>query len=133
MVYFLLSKGSEQNAADLQKKILAAVGTITDVVSTIGGFANKPPLLQQSVEELRQVYFIVGLAPYNQKNWRFIDLPSQPPSYNLPSSQCHRILYAYIILPNFNLLAKAIWTQLHFQLYDRSIHMAMFNNSDTMH
>ena len=91
MVYSLLSKGSEQNAADLQKKILAAVGTITDVVSTIGGFANKPPLLQQSVEELREVYFIViGLAPYNQKNWWFVNLPSQPPSYNLPSSQCYQ-------------------------------------------
>ena len=49
-----LIKGSEQNAADLQKKILAKVGTITDVVATVGGFAWKTPLLQQSVEELRK-------------------------------------------------------------------------------
>ena len=48
-------EGSDQNAADLQKKILAKVGTITDVVATIGAFAFKTPLLQQSLEELRKV------------------------------------------------------------------------------
>ncbi len=50
-----INLGSEQNAADLQKKILAKVGTITDIVATIGGFAWKSTLLQQSVEELRKV------------------------------------------------------------------------------
>ena len=48
-------KGSEQSAADLQKKVLAKVGTITDVVTTIGSYAFKTPLLQQSVEELGTV------------------------------------------------------------------------------
>ena len=43
-------KGSEQSASDLQKKIIDKVGTITDVVASIGGFAFKTPLLQQSVE-----------------------------------------------------------------------------------
>lgn len=47
--------GSEQSAGELQKKVLAKVGTITDVVASIGGFAFTSPLLQQSVEELKKV------------------------------------------------------------------------------
>ena len=55
LLLLLNIKASEQNAADLQKKVLAKVGTITDVVATIGVYALKTPLLQQSVEELGTV------------------------------------------------------------------------------
>ena len=55
LLLLLNIKASEQNAADLQKKVLAKVGTITDVVATIGVHAHKTPLLQQSVEELGTV------------------------------------------------------------------------------
>ena len=49
-------EGSEQNAAETQKKILAKVGTITDVVVTIGAFVLRAPILQQSLEELKKVW-----------------------------------------------------------------------------
>ena len=55
MSLLLNIKASEQNAADLQKKVLAKVGSITDVVATIGVHVFKTPLLQQSVEELGTV------------------------------------------------------------------------------
>jgi hypothetical protein len=53
--------GSEQKAADLQKKVLAKVGTITDVVATVGSYALKTPLLQQSAEELAKVRNFIQL------------------------------------------------------------------------
>ena len=55
LLLLLNIKASEQNAADLQKKVLAKVGSITDVVATIGVHGFKTPLLQQSVEELGTV------------------------------------------------------------------------------
>ena len=36
------------------------MGTITDIVATIGAFAWKTPILQQSLEELRKVYSFIG-------------------------------------------------------------------------
>lgn len=54
---------SEENAAKLQKATLAKVGSITDVVVTIGAFAWKTPLLEQTVEELRDDIFSGKFEP----------------------------------------------------------------------
>ena len=50
-----LSLASEENAAELKKAILAKVGTITDVVASIGEFWAKGPILDQTLEEYRKV------------------------------------------------------------------------------
>ena len=65
----LFNLGSEQNAADLQKKILAKVGTITDIVATVGGGSSKNELLQQSVEELRKVKNSCCSSLYTHMTW----------------------------------------------------------------
>ena len=50
-----LSLASEESAADLKKAILAKVGTITDVVASMGEWWEKGPILDQTLEEYRRV------------------------------------------------------------------------------
>ena len=50
-----LSLASEESAAELKKAILAKVGKITDVVTAIGEFWTKGPILDQTLEEYRKV------------------------------------------------------------------------------
>ena len=49
-----LSLASEESAAELKEAILAKVGTITDVVASIGDLWMKGPILDQTLEEYRK-------------------------------------------------------------------------------
>ena len=49
-----LSLASEESATELKEAILAKVGTITDVVASIGGFRMTGPILDQTLEEYRK-------------------------------------------------------------------------------
>ena len=49
-----LSLASEESAAELKEAILAKVGTITDVVASIGDLWMKGPILDQTLEEFRK-------------------------------------------------------------------------------
>jgi len=46
---------SDESAEELRKAILAKVGKVTDVVSSIGVWWQKGPILEQSLEEYRKV------------------------------------------------------------------------------
>ena len=46
---------TEQDGADLLKRVLEKVGTYTDVLASIGSFAFTTPILEQSLDVLRKV------------------------------------------------------------------------------
>ena len=61
MIYYFYFHftASEENAAKLRDDILAKTGKITDVVSCMGSWWQKGPLLDQPVSELNKVSTII--------------------------------------------------------------------------
>ena len=58
-----LSPATEQDGADLLKRVLEKVGSYTDVLIAIGTFSMKTPILEQSLDELRKVSSCDWLSP----------------------------------------------------------------------
>ena len=112
------SPATEQDGADLLKRVLEKVGTYTDVLASIGSFAFTTPILEQSLDGLRKV------SRSSSSNWR------GPFCGCFPNKQLHMVsisslsVHIYGLQPYYSQKSR---TTSHFKLSPFGLFLCTFS------